>query len=157
MHLSTRQVRENGFLCSLCCSLISADNGGPVARGKAPFLCRFLDIEISKFRKDLLLIFFCHKLNLISGENSPLKEMLSLHRNHLFYSICNCQHSIERKILLSKVHRTTFLNTLKSSLPSKKWTLGFCRILKGSYSKKDWQNTELSHFLLERLKHHKDH
>ena len=35
-------------------SLISADNGGPVARGKAPFLCSFLDIEISKFRKDLL-------------------------------------------------------------------------------------------------------
>ena len=41
----------------MCCSLISADNGGPVARGKAPFLCSFLDIEISKFRKDLLLIF----------------------------------------------------------------------------------------------------
>ena len=41
------------FLCSLCCSLISADNGGPVARGKEPFLC----IEISKFRKDLLLFF----------------------------------------------------------------------------------------------------
>ena len=56
-HLSTRQVREKGFLCSLCCSLISADNGGPVARGKAPFLCSFLDIEISKFRKDLLLFF----------------------------------------------------------------------------------------------------
>ena len=46
-----------GFLCSLCCSLISADNGGPVARGKEPFLCSFLDIEISKFRKDLLLFF----------------------------------------------------------------------------------------------------
>ena len=58
-NLSTRQVREKGFLCSLCCSLISADNGGPVARGKAPFLCSFLDIEfeISKFRKDLLLYF----------------------------------------------------------------------------------------------------
>ena len=74
-----------GFLCSLCCSLISADNGGPVARGKAPFLCSFLDIEISKFRKDLLF-FFGHKLNLISGENPPLKETLSL-QNHLFYSI----------------------------------------------------------------------
>ena len=72
-----------GFLCSLCCSLISADNGGPVARGKEPFLCSFLDIEISKFRKDFL--FFCHKFNLISGENSPLKEMLSL-QNNLFYS-----------------------------------------------------------------------
>ena len=44
-------------MCSLCCSLISADNGGPVARGKEPFLCSFLDIEISKFRKDLLLFF----------------------------------------------------------------------------------------------------
>ena len=116
----------------------------------------FLTLKSRNFVK-ICFYFFCHKLNLISGENSPLKEMLSLHRNHLFYSICNCQHSIERKILLSKVHRTTFLNTLKSSLPSKKWTLGFCRILKGSYSKKDWQNTELSHFLLERLKHHKDH
>ena len=49
--------QRKGLLCSLCCSLISADNGGPVARGKAPFLCSFLDIEISKFRKDLLLIF----------------------------------------------------------------------------------------------------
>ena len=78
-----------------------ADNGGPVARGKAPFLCTFLDIEISKLRKDLLLIIFCHKLNLISGENSLLKEMLSLHRNHLFYSICNCQHSVERKFVSS--------------------------------------------------------
>ena len=73
-------------LCSLCCSLISVDNGGPVARGKAPFLSSFLDIEISKFRKDLLLFFFCHKLNLISVKNSPLKEMLSL-QNHLLYSI----------------------------------------------------------------------
>ena len=27
---------------------------------------------------------FCHKLNLISGENSPLEETLSL-QNHLFY------------------------------------------------------------------------
>ena len=71
---------------------------------------------------------------------------------------CNCQHSSERKILLSKVNRKTLFWMLWSLfLPSKKWTLGFCRILKGSYSKKDWQNTELSHFLLERLKHHKDH
>ena len=52
-HLSTCQVREKGFLGSLCCSLISADNGGPIARGKEPFLCSFLDVEISKFRKDL--------------------------------------------------------------------------------------------------------
>ena len=56
-----------------------------VARGKAPFLCKFLDIEFSKFRKDLFL-FFCHKLNLISWDNSPLKEMLSLQK-HLFYSM----------------------------------------------------------------------
>ena len=26
-----------------------------------------------------------------------------------------------------------------------------------SYSKKDWQNTELTHYLLARLKHHNDH
>ena len=65
---------------------MSADNGGAVAQGKAPFLCSFLDIKISKFRKDLLLFCYCHKLTLISGENSPLKEMVSL-QNHLFYSI----------------------------------------------------------------------
>ena len=70
-----------GFLCSLCCSLISADNGGPVARGKARFLCSFLDNFVKIFFN-----FFCHKLNLISGENPPLKETLSL-QNHLFYSI----------------------------------------------------------------------
>ena len=70
-----------GFLCSLCCSLISADNGGPVARGKAPFLSSFLDNFVK-----ILFYFFCHKLNLISGENLPLKETLSL-QNHFFYSI----------------------------------------------------------------------
>ena len=32
----------------------SADSGGPVAGGKAPFLCSFLEIEISSFRKDVL-------------------------------------------------------------------------------------------------------
>ena len=73
----TRRGRGKGFLCSLCCSLISADNGGPVARVKTPFLCSFLDIEISKFLKDLLLFLFCHKLNLITVENSPLKEIPS--------------------------------------------------------------------------------
>ena len=36
---------------------LSADNGGLVAR--CSFLCSFLEIEISSFRKDLL-IFFCH-------------------------------------------------------------------------------------------------
>ena len=38
-------------------ALISADNGAPVARGKEPFLCSFLHIEMSKFHKDLLLFF----------------------------------------------------------------------------------------------------
>ena len=79
---------------------LSADNGGPVALGKAPFLFSFRKIEFSSFRKDLL------KLNLISGENSPLKEMLSL-QNHLFYLNSNCQHSIDRKKLLSKVNWKT--------------------------------------------------
>ena len=47
------------FLVQLVLFLISADNGDPVARGKAPFLCSFLDVEfeISKFRRDLLLYF----------------------------------------------------------------------------------------------------
>ena len=52
----------------------SQGKGSPVSRGKAPFLCSFLDIEISKFRKELLLL-FCRKLNLISGENSPLNML----------------------------------------------------------------------------------
>ena len=59
---------------------LSADSGGSVARGKAPFLRSFLKIEISTFCKHLL------RLNLTTGENSPLKEMSSL-QNHLFYSI----------------------------------------------------------------------
>ena len=79
--------KKGSCTANLCCSLISADNGGPVAGDKAPFLCSFLDIEISKILKHLLLYSFGHKLNLISGENSPLKEVLSLHRNHPFYSI----------------------------------------------------------------------
>ena len=33
---------------------LSAVNGGQVARGKTPFLCSFLEIEISSCRKDLL-------------------------------------------------------------------------------------------------------
>ena len=45
------------LLVQLVLCLISADNGGPVARGKAPFPCSFLDIEISESRKDLLLFF----------------------------------------------------------------------------------------------------
>ena len=42
-------------------------------------------------------------------------------------------------------------------IPSKKWTLEFCRILKGSYSKKNWQYNKLTNYLLARLKHYKDH
>ena len=46
------------LLVQLVLCLISADNGGPVARGKVPFPCSFLDTEISESRKDLLLFFF---------------------------------------------------------------------------------------------------
>ena len=70
---------------------------------------------------------------------------------------CNCQHSIERKILRSKVNwKTLFWMLWSLFLPSKKWTLEFCRILKGSCSTKDWQNTELTHYLFARLKRYKD-
>ena len=46
----------------------------------------FLTLKSRKFIKICFYFFFGHKLNLISGENSPLKEMLSL-QNHLFYSV----------------------------------------------------------------------
>ena len=46
-----------------------------VARLLEVFLCSFLDIEISKFRKDLLLVFFGHKLNLISGETTSSNQL----------------------------------------------------------------------------------
>ena len=63
---------------------------------------------------------------------------------------CNCKHSIERKILLSRVNRNTPFWILWSLfLPSKQWTLRFCWILKGSYSKKI-RKPELTHFLLDR-------
>ena len=99
--------REKGFLCSLCCFLISADIGGPVARGKAPFLCSFLGIEISKFRNDLLLFFFVVSWIWFLGK-------IRLRRKRWVYKTissiqlnCNCQHSSERKILLSKVNGKT--------------------------------------------------
>ena len=76
--------------------------------------------------------------------------MLSL-QNHLFYSI---KHSIEQKILLKLIGKGSF-ETLKSFHTLKKWTLGFCQILKGSYSKTNWQNNELMHYLLARLEHYK--
>ena len=76
--MSTRQVRKK-VSCAACVVLKCRQyNGGPVARGKAPFPCSFLEIEISSFRKDLLSFILGHKLNLVSGENSSLKEMLSL-------------------------------------------------------------------------------
>ena len=137
---------------------VSADNGGPVARGKEPFLCSFLDIEISKFRKDLLLIFFVTSWIWFLGKIRLWRKCWVYKTTSSIQLNCNCQHSIERKILLSKVNRKTLFWMLWSLfLPSKKWTLGFCRILKGSYSKKDWQNIELTHYLLARLKHYKGH
>ena len=88
-HLSTGQVREKGFFAACVLLFVSADNGGPVARGKAPLLCSFLcPIELkSRVLRKICFYFFCHKLNLFSGANSPLKGMLSL-QNHLdLYSI----------------------------------------------------------------------
>ena len=116
--LNTRWT-ETRFLCSLCCSLISADNSGPVARGKAPFLCSFLDIEISKFRKDLLLFFFF----VISwiwflGKNRLLRKCWVYKTTSSIQLNCNCQHTIYWKILLSKVNRKTL--ALKSFLTFKK-------------------------------------
>ena len=44
-----------------------------------------LNLKSRNFVKICFYI-FCHKLNLVSGENSPLKKTLSF-QNHLFYSI----------------------------------------------------------------------
>ena len=71
------------------------------------------------------IFFLTSQLNLISGENLSLKEMLSSHTPSTRLN-CNCQHSIEQKIL----------KLWSLFIPSKEWTLGFCRILKGSYSNK---------------------
>ena len=54
-HLSTRQVRKKVSCAAFV--VLSADSG-LVARGEAPFLCSFLEIEISTFLKDLLLFYF---------------------------------------------------------------------------------------------------
>ena len=54
-HLSTRQVRKRVSCAAFV--VLSADSG-LVARGEAPFLCSFLEIEISTFLKDLLLFYF---------------------------------------------------------------------------------------------------
>ena len=42
------------------------------------------------------IFFLISQLNLISGENLSLKEMLSLHTSSTRLN-CNCQHSIEQK------------------------------------------------------------
>ena len=107
---------------------VSADNGGPVARGKEPFLCFLCPVELKcrAFVKICFHFFFSlSQLNLISGENLSLKEMLSSHTPSTRLN-CNCQHSIEQKIL----------KLWSLFIPSKECTLGFCRILKGSCSKK---------------------
>ena len=49
------------------------------------FSVNFLTLNSRNFVK-ICFYFFCHKLNLISWENSPFKEMLSLQK-HLFYSM----------------------------------------------------------------------
>ena len=80
---------------------VSADNGGPVARGKEPFLCFLCPVELKcrAFVKICFHFFFSlSQLNLISGENLSLKEMLSSHTPSTRLN-CNCQHSIEQKIL----------------------------------------------------------
>ena len=130
-----------------------------VARGKAPFLCKFLDIEFSKFRKDLFLFFLVISWIWFLGIIRLWRKCWVYKSTSSIQWNCNCQHSaIERKIVFSKVNRKRLFWILWSLfLPSQKWTLGFCRILKGSYSKKDWQNTELTHYLLAGLKHYKDH
>ena len=105
---------------------------------RSRFSVVFLTLKSRNFT--LLLLFFCHKLNLISGEIRLWRKCWVYKTTSSIQLNCNCQHSIARKILLSKVNRKTLFWMLWSLfLPSKKWTLGFCRILKGSYSKKDWQ------------------
>ena len=70
---------------------------------------------------------------------------------------CNCQHAIEPKILLKVIGKRSFECFEVFSYLQKNGPYDFAEFLKGSYSKKDWQNNELTHYLLASLKHHKDH
>ena len=58
------------------------------------------------------IFFLISQLNLISGKNFSLKEMLSLHTSSIRLN-CTCQHSIEQKILLKLIRKRSF-ETLKS-------------------------------------------
>ena len=55
----------------------------PLLEVRSRFSVVFLTLKSRNFVK-FCFYFFGHKLNLISGENSPLKEMFSL-QNHLFH------------------------------------------------------------------------
>ena len=89
---------------------LSADNGGSVARGKERFLCSFLCPVLLKYRafvKICFHFFLISQLNLISGKNLSLNEMLSLHTSSTRLN-CTCQHSIEQKILLKLIRKRSF-------------------------------------------------
>ena len=101
------------------------------------------------------IFFLISQLNLISGENLSLKEMLSLHTSSTRLN-CNCQHSIEQQILPKLIRKRSF-ETLKSFDTLKKMDP---RILPNSERfllQKNWQTNGLTNYLLARLKHYKDH
>ena len=95
---------------------VRADNGGPVARGKEPFQSVVFSVLFNRNLELSLrfgfIFFLISKLNLISGENLSLKEVLSSHTSSTRLN-CNFQHSIEQKILL-KLIRKRYFETLKS-------------------------------------------
>ena len=130
---------------------VSADNGGPVARGKEPFLCSFLDIEISKFRKDLLLFFFVISWIWFLGKIRLWRKCSVYKTTSSTRLNCNCQHSCEQKILLKLIRKRSF-EILKSFHTFKKMDP---RILSNSERfllQKNLQNDELTNYLLARLK-----
>ena len=53
------------------------------------------------------IFFLISQLNLISGKNLSLNEMLSLHTSSTRLN-CTCQHSIEQKVLLKLIRKRSF-------------------------------------------------
>ena len=103
----------------------------------------YWNIELSL--RFAFFFFLISQLNLISGKNFSLKEMLSLHTSSTRLN-CTCQHSLEQKILLKLIRKRSF-ETLKSFHTFKRMDP---RILQNS----EWF---LTHYFLRRLKHYKDH
>ena len=132
---------------------VCADNGGPVVRVSVVSLSCL--IEISSFRKDLLLFFLISWIR-VRGK-MRLKRKCGVYKTTSSTRLnCNCQHSIKQKILLKFIERSSF-ETVKTFLTFQKMDP---RILPNSETFllfKKLAKNELTHYLLARLKHYKDH